>query len=87
MNAVAKESISDRQRRPEDGGGLGRRLLRSHVLVATVGLSMLVIALLLFLWQRHNAVLLANIHGPSATRKPSGGPRNNCDSWASFPSR
>ncbi|NIL98133.1 MAG: hypothetical protein GTO53_09975, partial [Planctomycetales bacterium] len=47
-------------------GGLRIRLLRSHLLVAALGLLMLVIALGVFIWQRRNAIQLAKISGPAA---------------------
>ncbi|MGB6042832.1 MAG: ATP-binding protein [Pirellulales bacterium] len=66
MNTTETAFTGDSRQRSKYRGGLRRRLLRSHLLIAAFGLSMLVIALGVFVWQRRNAVLLADVRGPAA---------------------
>ena len=46
--------------------GLRNKLLWSHLAIAAIGLSMLLVALWLFLWLRRDAQRLADVRGPTA---------------------
>ncbi|MDH3717315.1 MAG: ATP-binding protein [Planctomycetota bacterium] len=66
MNYAYTAISAERRQAAKHRGGLRARLLHSHLLAAACGLLMLVIALGVFIWQRRNAVQLADVRGPAA---------------------